>query len=293
MRVTAVQQFRNRLLHMRQAARRHLTAERTAATGRRLLKPSDDPVDVQRAILVRASKADLDLARKKASAVGDELLVMEQSLGSMQTALSRLREIAVQMSNDIMTPAARLSASLEVNDIKDTMIRLGNAHFADKHLFGGQQIAVDPFDAAGLYLGDANSVDVNVGDGLTVASTLSGADILRGASGGPDVLAEIDNMATALGTNFVAGVNASIDAMDLSIGHVGDYRSQVGSRMRVTEQFDNHLADVQVTMTQDLSNLEDADILAAFSELSRTQQTYDSAMQVSVASRTQNIFQLI
>ena len=63
--------------------------------------------------------------------------------------------------------------------------------------------------------------------------------------------------------------------------------------MNVTENFDVHLADVQVTATQDLSELEDADILSAFSELTRAKQSYESAMQVSVASRTQSIFQLI
>ena len=293
MRITAVQSFRARLLNMRTAARQHLQAERTAGSGKRLLRPSDDPVDMQRSMLIRASKADLEVAREKAAEVGDELLIADQSIGGMEDALTRLREIAVQMSNDIMDASDRLNASIEANDIKNTIIRLGNTQFADKHLFGGQQIGVDPFDAAGNYLGDTAAVTVNVGDGLTVDTTLSGGDLLRGASGGPDILQEIDNMVTALGTNFVTGVNASIDAMDASIDHVGSHRAQVGSRMRVTEQFDVHLSDIQVTIIKDLSDLEDADILSAFSELTRAQQSYESAMQVSVASRTQNIFQLL
>jgi len=293
MRITAVQSFRARLLNMRTAARQHLQAERTAGSGKRLLRPSDDPVDMQRSMLIRASKADLEVAREKAAEVGDELLIADQSIGGMEDALTRLREIAVQMSNDIMDASDRLNASIEANDIKNTIIRLGNTQFADKHLFGGQQIGVDPFDAAGNYLGDTAAVTVNVGDGLTVDTTLSGGDLLRGASGGPDILQEIDNMVTALGTNFVTGVNASIDAMDASIDHVGSHRAQVGSRMRVTEQFDGHLSDIQVTIIKDLSDLEDADILSAFSELTRAQQSYESAMQVSVASRTQNIFQLL
>jgi len=293
MRITAVQSFRARLLNMRTAARQHLQAERTAGSGKRLLRPSDDPVDMQRSMLIRASKADLEVAREKAAEVGDELLIADQSIGGMEDALTRLREIAVQMSNDIMDASDRLNASIEANDIKNTIIRLGNTQFADKHLFGGQQIGVDPFDAAGNYLGDTAAVTVNVGDGLTVDTTLSGGDLLRGVSGGPDILQEIDNMVTALGTNFVTGVNASIDAMDASIDHVGSHRAQVGSRMRVTEQFDGHLSDIQVTIIKDLSDLEDADILSAFSELTRAQQSYESAMQVSVASRTQNIFQLL
>ena len=293
MRVTAVQSFRARLHNMKTAARQHLEAERVASSGKRLQRPSDDPVDMQRAMLVRASKADIDIARKKASNVTDELLIADQAIGGMEDAISRLREIAVQMSNDIMDAAARLNASTEVSHIRDTVIRLGNTQFADKHLFGGQQIGADPFDAAGNYLGDANAVVVDVGNGLSVDTTISGGDLLRGASGGPDILQEIDNMVTALGTNFVPGINASIDALDLSLSHVGAHRTDVGSRMNVTENFDVHLADVQVTAIQDLSELEDADILSAFSELTRAKQSYESAMQVSVASRTQSIFQLI
>jgi flagellar hook-associated protein 3 FlgL len=278
---------------MRTAARQHFSAQRVAGSGKRLQRPSDDPVDIQRSMLVRAAKADLDIARDKAAEVNDELLMEDQTLGGMEDAGSRLREISVQMSNDIMTPAARLSASIEVADIKSTLIRLGNTQFAGKHLFGGQQIGSDPFDSAGTYLGDATAISVNVGNGLTVDTTISGGDLLRGASGGPDILQEIDNMATALGTNFVAGINASIDAMDLSLGHISEERARVGSRMNVTEGFDGHLADIQVTLIKDLSDMEDADILAAFSELTRAKQGYESAMQVSVASQTQNIFQLI
>ena len=293
MRITAVQAFRVRLANMRTAARQHLEAERVASSGRRLQRPSDDPVDVQRAMLIRAHRADLSIAREKAAGVTDELLVADQSMGGMIDALSRLREIAVQMSNDIMTPEARLNAVVEVNDIRDTVIRLGNAHFADKHIFGGQQIGGDPFDAAGNYLGDANSLDVQIDNGLTIESTLSGGDLLRGASGGPDILQEIDNMATALGTNFAAGINASMDSMDASINHISNFRAQVGSRMRVAEQFDVHLSDIEVSVVKDLSDIEDADILSAFSELQRSQQSYESAMQISVASRTRNIFELI
>jgi len=293
MRVTAVQTFRARLLNMRTAARQHFNAQRIAGSGKRLQRPSDDPVDMQRSMLVRAAKADLDIARDKAGEVNDELLIEDQSLGAMEDAVTRLREIAVQMSNDIMTPAARFNASIEVADIKSTVIRLGNTQFAGKHLFGGQQIGSDPFDAAGTYLGDATAISVNVGDGLVVDTTISGGDLLRGASGGPDILQEIDNMVTSLGTNFVTGINSAIDAMDSSLGHIGDERAKVGSRMNVTESFDTHLSDIQVTLIKDLSDLEDADILSAFSELTRAQQGYESAMQVSVASRTQNIFQLL
>jgi flagellar hook-associated protein 3 FlgL len=114
---------------MKTAARQHLEAERVASSGKRLQRPSDDPVDMQRAMLVRASKADIDIARKKASNVTDELLIADQAIGGMENAISRLREIAVQMSNDIMDASARLNASTEVSHIRDTVIRLGNTQF--------------------------------------------------------------------------------------------------------------------------------------------------------------------
>jgi flagellin-like hook-associated protein FlgL len=63
--------------------------------------------------------------------------------------------------------------------------------------------------------------------------------------------------------------------------------------MNVTDSFNGHLADVEVILTKDLSDLEDADILSAFSEMTRAKTGYESAMQVSVASQTQNIFQLL
>jgi flagellar hook-associated protein 3 FlgL len=292
-RVTAGQIFRSQIEQMRFRAEENMAAQRTAATGRRITYPSDDPVGVQRLALLDAAKKDVELSRYKSDQATDELLLMDQALGNMQDGLSRLREIAMQMSTGTMDQSARLNAVTEVNMIKDTLIYLGNSRFGDKRLFAGQQLDQDPFDPAGVYSGNSTPMTVTISGAATVQTTLAGDALLRGALGGPDILQEVDNLATALGTNLVTGIQSAIQAMDDSHDHINNERSLVGARMRVTVSFEAHLADMDVTLAGEVSDLEDADMMYAFSNLVRTQQAYETALQASIASRTPTIFQLL
>jgi len=292
-RVTSTQFFRLQLESMRKAGRDAFAAQATAATGRRLNVASDDPVGAQQSILLRSLRADLTTARNKMDRANSELAMQEQAISSMTDSLSRLREIAVQMANDTMSATDRLGAAAEVTEIKQSLIAQGNVQMGEKRLFGGQLTGADPFDALGNYLGDATAVNVSLPQGVSVQVTLRGDDVLRGASGGPDIILEVDNLITALNSNNTPGIQTAVDQMGQGIDLLVNQRSLIGGRMALIENLDAYFSTVEAGATRDISAVEDADAIEAFTELNRTQQAFEAAMQVSAASRRPNIFEML
>lgn len=293
MRVTAAHAYRAQLDSMRRAAAESVKAQRIAASGSRVERPSDDAVAAGRAVLLRSASLDVAVARTKIGSAREELGSAEDALDGMGSLIARLRELAVQMASETAATSERESAAAEVGQMREAMIALGNARHGDRYVFGGLQTTATAFDAAGAYAGDSVQQSVTVAEGTSVAVTFAGDALLAGASGGPDILGSIQDFADALLASDLPGIQAATAAMDAAAEHVLDLRSAVGSSMSLLSSLDAHFEMAEVSLTSDLSEATEADALASYSELIRAQQAYQSAMQVSVASRTQSIFELL
>ena len=293
MRVTAAHAYRAQLDSMRQKAAESVEAQRAAASGSRSDRPSDDPVASQRAVLLRAMQSDVGTSRGKMEQARLELGTAEDALDGMGSILARLRELGVQMATALASSSERASASAEVVELKEALVSFGNARHGNKRLFAGQQTTSSAFDATGAYLGDANAQSVTVAEGATVQVTFAGDEVLAGAAGGVDILQAVQDFADALAIDDVAGIQSAIGDMDLGTEHLLEYRADIGARMGLIESLDNHFQMVEVSLLADVADVTEVDPLEAFSEVLRTQQAFQSAMQVSVASRTQSIFDLL
>jgi len=293
MRITAAHAYRSRIDAMRRSASDSLDAQRKAASGKRIERPSDDPAGFQRATLLRAMQEDMSAGRRKMDLVNIELGTAEQAFDGMGRVVNRARELTVQMATELSTAEERANAATEVASLRDALIALANARHGDKRLFGGQQTTAVPFDSAGNYLGDSNAQSVGIAENTAVEVTFSGGDVMRGASGGPDIIGLFNDLETALAANDVAGIQGSLGDLDLSMQHVLDYRSQVGARQILIGNLQSHFEMVEVSLLSDRTAVEDADPIEAFSDVLRTRQAYETATQVSIASRTQSIFSLL
>jgi len=293
MRISASQTYRAQIEAMRRKGKDSYKAQKTAASGRALLVPSDDPAGLQRANLLRAMRSDLSVGRGKINVARGELNVTDDALAGMGSALSRLRELAVQMASGTMGPDERSGAAAEVDQIRSTLVSLGNTRQGDKRLFAGRSTDTDPCQPDGTYIGDSQGASVHLTSVTAVQVTIAGDELLRGASGGPDILTDVQDFATALSANDVAGIQQAVGAMSDGFDHLAGQRSLVGSRMSVATSMDAHFDSAELGLVERIADIEEADPIQAFSDVVRTQQAFEQAMQVSVSSRNQDIFRLL
>jgi flagellin-like hook-associated protein FlgL len=115
------------------------------ATGRRLRKPSDDPIDVANAIKLRTKKTQLSQYKRN---IEDGMAVMgvaSSAMSSMNELLHRARELAVQGANGTYTDNDRIYMQKEVDQIFRQMMSVINTQFKGNYVFNGTNTKTPPY----------------------------------------------------------------------------------------------------------------------------------------------------
>jgi len=146
------------------------------STGRKVNKPSDDPLAATRIM-------NLDTALRKTEEYERSLDVAKRRLGHIDTVLSdmnditnRAREILMSQIGDTATEQTRRNASFEVANLIDRAMSLANRTLEDRYIFSGLKTDTSPFTTVGQYVlfqGTADEWTVPIGTGETIASSVS------------------------------------------------------------------------------------------------------------------------
>lgn len=137
----------------------------------------------------------------------------------------------------------------------------------------------------GNYRGTDDDIMMEVEQGSYIPINFSGGDLLRGGtpagSTGTDIIGLLDNLTTALNTNDVTSVQASLPTLDDALNQVLSVRSELGSRMNRLESSNTVIDDMKTTLTKVMGDRQDVDIMQVMSDLARQQTAYNAAIAAS------------
>lgn len=127
------------------------------STGKRLLRPSDDPNDVSNDLKLRTKLKQLyQLKRNLDDGIG-YMEVTDTAMMSMDNIMQRLRELAIQSSSDTLSAEERLFIANEVEQLLRQTIGLVNTNFKGDYVFAGTQTKIEPFPLAQSEASSANN----------------------------------------------------------------------------------------------------------------------------------------
>ncbi len=115
------------------------------ATGKRLLRPSDDPVDVANDLQLRTKLKQLSQLKKNMKDGLAFMQVTDTAMMSIDTLLQRLRELAIQASSDTLSDKERLYIASEVEQLTRQFISLTDTMYKGDYVFAGTQTKIMPF----------------------------------------------------------------------------------------------------------------------------------------------------
>ncbi|MBD3393024.1 MAG: flagellar hook-associated protein 3 [Chitinivibrionales bacterium] len=115
------------------------------ATGRRLLRPSDDPVDVSNDLKLRAKVSALAQYKRNIEDGTGWMAVTDTAMVSMNELMQRLRELAIQAASDSQTITERRYIAKEVEQLTRQMISLTNTNYKGDYVFAGTQTKITPY----------------------------------------------------------------------------------------------------------------------------------------------------
>jgi flagellar hook-associated protein 3 FlgL len=224
-------------------------------------------------------------------AASDELAAADSALDGVSTALSRARELAVQLSNATYSASDRQVGAKEVDGLVAQVVSALNTRVWNRYIFGGTRDDAPPFQTDGSYVGDHGDRKVEIAPGVTQQANVRADVALKGyddASGAydarKDVLATLQDLATALRANDVTGVQGTLDRLQAGITQVASARAQAGVSMSA---FDSAASAAEIASDHaELSagKLRDVDIAEASIKLQATR----TALEASYAATAQS-----
>lgn len=151
------------------------------ATGKKDLRPSQDPVAAARLSSVKDIEADLRRFTDNLGAAKTRLGLSDKVLESVQNILIRTNELAIQAANSTNSRQDRQAIRAEVDQLRESLIGLANtADDRGQALFGGYVMREAPFvksqTGAVGYGGDTGQTTVLASDRLMLPTAINGAE---------------------------------------------------------------------------------------------------------------------
>ena len=258
-------------------------ATRVASTGLRIQHPGDDP---GAAGLLVSHQSALDRAQalsQVASRASDELGAADGALSQVTEALSRARELAVQMANASYSAADRAGAAAEVDGLGQQISSALNLKVGNRYVFGGSKDHAPPFAADGTYAGDALVRQLEIAPGVVQDASVRADVVIKGAGGGVDVFAAIAALSTALKANDAAGVRSSMDALTTATTQLATGRSAVGADIASFSAAKGAADAASLTEKTTVSGLQDADVVDAATRLALAQHALEASLAATSA----------
>lgn len=181
MRVSTHGSFQQGMLLMQRLQSTLSETQVQIATGRRLLRPSDDPIGAARALSFRESISRLEQFDRNSNTAQARLEQEESALNSVTNVLQRVRELAIRANNATENGTSRRQISVELEQLLADLVQLGNQKDGNgRYLFAGTRDGSVPVSnsAAGfIYNGDEGQRLIQIGESRQIFDGDSGAAV--------------------------------------------------------------------------------------------------------------------
>ena len=269
------------------------------ATGKNILRASDDPVAAANISFTRDQKVMLDRFNTNIDRARIRLNVTENVVSDTMNVLTRAYELALQGRNDALSAADRQAIAKEVTQLKNTITGLANSRDSNgNYMFGGFKLNQAPFradeDGTIQYHGDSGAHSVQVSEDLRLRTGVDGATMFLRVptqTGGKDVFTILEKLENDLKSGYADA--SSVDDLDASIQHFSIQQTRVGAELNKADLQQAALEKRILLMDENLSGLEDADLAALVTELQSQIVSRDAAQQAFVKIGQQSLFDYI
>ncbi|QIA26256.1 flagellar hook-associated protein FlgL [Thermaerobacter sp. PB12/4term] len=279
MRITGGMMITTLLADLRRAQQRLSTFQNQLASGKRVQRPSDDPVATVDSLRLRARLAEVERLRANAQDARDWLEMTDSALDRATQILQRARELAVRAASGTLPDSSLQAIQAEVQQLQDHLLEVANSTLGDTYLFGGfgtQQppFVADPASSTGVtYQGINGPIQREVAPGTTLTINVPGDAAFDPA------FAALSGLQVALQNRDVQAVSATgIAAVDQALDGLLRFRAEVGAKVNRIELGLYRMDEIRVDTEQLLSGVEDADIAETAMRLSVSEAAYRAAL---------------
>ncbi|MFD1736799.1 flagellar hook-associated protein FlgL [Bacillus salitolerans] len=202
MRVTQSMLASTNLRYINQGYERLGKLQDQLTTGKKITRPSDDPVVAMKGMRYRSEVNEIGQFKRNLDEVYNWMENSDTTLDKVTQAMQRINELAVQGANDTYDSSQRNSIATEIEQVLAHIEALANTKVNNKYIFNGTDTTSKPVDIT--------KFDIPVGD--TTFASLSNEDhyIMFHDTNGKDIKLSYNPASVSPILEFTDGANKSI-----------------------------------------------------------------------------------
>ncbi len=273
------------------------------ATGKKIVRPSQDPVGITRSLQARTELSKIEQYIKNVEDAKAWLVEAETALDEINSLIVRAYELTVDAANDSKTPEDRQAIAKEIDQLMKQLLEAANSSYAGRSVFGGYNTAEKPFEVREidgqmflLYNGEEianlsdpdSQPDVNVvlekiefevGAGVKMDIATPGPEVL--GTGNDNLYAVFYGLFQALndGTN-TDRISEYIGKLQDQQQHILSQLAEVGGKTNRLDLIKTRLEADELNYTSIKSHVEDVDHEKVIMEFMMAEIVYRSSLAV-------------
>lgn len=307
MRITSANAFESSLSNLQRRQQALSQSQEQLTSGKRVLKPSDDPAAAaaaERALAAESrSKAQLRALDSSRSA----MQLSESALGNAGELMQQARELLVSAGNGSRTDADRRLIAEAMRGLRDDLLAVSNrSDGAGRYLFGGQGADSPPLlDSPGGVTYNAASGQLLAASGEASPLSIDGQAAWLQApdpANAGSMLSVFDVLDRVVGELLTPGrtaaqvsqtVSSGLGDIDITANNLSAWRARTGEALNRIDGIELRLSQTKLDAQRERSDAEDLDMLQAISEFQNRQTGYDAALKAYSTVQQMSLLQYL
>lgn len=291
MRVTTGSLINNLIMNINRNLERVHGNQRKMASGKALFRPSDDPIAVTKALLMRKNVADIEQYKSNAEESLGWMSNTESSLASVIEKLNQAREVTLKAANDTSSAADRATYGQEIRLAIEDLIQISNTTYTERNIFSGASTKTSPFDSNYDYAGTETNLVREVNKGVNLLVNLTGTNVFRVDNSAAydsstnsifGMLSQLEQVLNqdilGLGKPNSGDISTFVTDIDKAIENTLALISGMGTKIKSTEELTQKHEDFLLSSVSLLSKIEDADMTKVITDLYAAESVYAASL---------------
>ena len=282
---TTIQRSTLRNLQTNLSAMARLQGE--MSSGKRITVPSDDPAAAGQAMHLRATGRQIDQYTRNATDGDSWLTTVDTALTTTLSYLRNARDLVVQSGNGGLGQTSLDALADNIDGLRDGILSQANTKYMGRTVFAGTSdagtafsVSVDTTDPANpvttyTWTGSADaSVQRRIGPNTTVRVDADGSEAFG------DGADSVFSLLAGISADLRAGtpVTDKLTDIDARMQKLLTAASANGSTQKVVESMQSDLSSQSLTVSSQLSGVEDIDMAEVLMQVQMQEVAYQGAL---------------
>ncbi|CAM4521224.1 MULTISPECIES: flagellar hook-associated protein FlgL [Paenibacillus] len=287
------------ILNLNRNAQQMNSTQTQLATGRKINKPSDDPVGITYSLRYRGELSSNEQYQKNVDSAVSWLDFNDTVMDQAGSVVQRLRELTVQAATGTNPQSALDSINEEVKQLKAQLVDISNSTLNGKYVFNGETYDVKPYDFptsadgsfdttnAASVVTDSGKINFIVGESIQLPINVTGNEVFGDSTEADNLFVIFNTISQALASGDQKEVSNQLANIDTRTNKMLGIRAEIGAKTNRVELMQGRLSDLEVNLTDLQAKVEDAD----YAELSIKSKIQENIYNASLSAGAKIISQ--